>query len=65
MNSDLLRDLKLLHNTNFIVHLDAAHHQIQFCAVKVGKPELVYLKFIFPWKFFLLHEEIRDTEGNS
>lgn len=58
MITDLLRDLKLLHNTNFIVHLDATHHQVQFRAVKVRKPELVYLKFIFPWKFFFLHEEI-------
>lgn len=51
----LLRDLELLHHTDFVVHLDPALHQLHLCAVKIRKVERIDLKLLNQWRkvFFL------------
>lgn len=59
----LLRDLELFHHPHFIVHLDPALHQIQFCAVKIRKPKLIDFKLLDQRrKLFFLSRKMENSQ---
>lgn len=50
----LLRDVELVHHSEFVVHLYAALYQLKLCEGQVAEVKLIDFIFLSIWKLSLL-----------
>lgn len=49
-STHLSGDVKLVHHFQFVVHLDAAFHKVQFTVIEVTEVKLEDLRFLSVWQ---------------